>query len=165
MTWKIYTYAWNYRYELPVWVDPLKTDSHWKLVQNTDNENKIAFFARIGNLVNFIKNRAVYNSKWALECTSWWWIEVNNWILFWIWDDKEISSWGLDYLKMHFDKTCKPKLWQEQRIQLASLLTAMKLDLWKIKWEPDVVSGYSLIPDPLDAKHQKYVKQYSHTIN
>lgn len=155
-TWKMYAFAGSNKYELPFNMWPLKLDRNWKPDGlNSKNRERIKYFARIWNLVNKIKKNAVFNNKWALRYTGWG-IQVNNWIVF---DTDQVSNQALNELNNKYSHISA--LWKLERVKLASLLTAMKLDLNKISWEPDIVSWYRLVPNPLDKEHQWYVKSYA----
>ena len=201
-TWKINIMCWQYSYEAPFALSPLALDSNW-FPSETNNKNRetIRAFTAIWNLMNKLKNVAVYQWKWAIEyqvgrnagnvvwtviwgsMLSWFsaipwlydpavgtviawlwktWIHLNNWRFWWATDTLLVkdSSWK------EVGKLCKVNfLAADMQRKVASLLTAMKLDIWNISRDPDVVDSRRLHPDPLDKKHQELVKQYSKTIN
>lgn len=152
--WKIYAYVNDNYYELPLNIKWLKLDKEGNPVNNLNNREIIQFFARIWNLINCIKNRAVFNDNtmWAALEYSNGGIEVNNWRWFWIWDDEEMSKGGFNELEQKYSHICK--LWKDERIGLACIFTAMKYDLGHVTWKQ--------IEKQLDKKHEDLVKRYSY---
>lgn len=200
-TWTINIMCWQYTYQAPFKLKPLALDSNgFPSETNNANRETVRAFTAIWNLMNKLKNIAVFHWEWAIEyqigrtggnvvwnviwgwmasmltgipwtgtavaggIIAWlWstWIHLNDWKIGWATDTLLVldSSWK------EVGKLCKQNFLQkDMQIKIASMLTAMKLDQKKIKWDPDVVDSRWLYTDPLDKTHQDLVKQYSKTI-
>lgn len=176
-TWDMYVFCKNNEYKMPLHFGGFALDSNWyPSGDNVNNREKVRAFTEVWNLMNMLKAHAVFNWKWAIEyqTVSWWeraallgyapllgvnGIHINDGKIWWATDTLLISEGELNrlsnaysHLWLKFDKATK--------IQIASLLTAMKLDLWKIRWNPDIEK---IGVDPLDDEHKKWVKYYSKT--
>ena len=154
-TWQVFAYVWKRKYTVPIKLQALRLNSDWLPdIQQERNHDVVRAFASVWNLMNNLKAHGVYNQPWALEEESGW-IEVNNWVM-WMKDTQLISKSALDNLRWKFSS-----IWLKFNVvELAWMLTAMKLDLWKIKWDPDIER---VGVDPLDDNHKAYVKRYSQT--
>lgn len=160
-TGKFYTYVGNYHYELPVKAPALKLDKNGLPDGNYQrNREIIQFYAELGNLLNRTKNTAVFNKKGALEYDRGG-IEVNNGT-YWNQDTQEIGNTNLNGIQTKYGHL-GITLWKQERIQIASLLSAAKLDIGKITRSSDIEKDRAI--DPLDDEHKKRVKHYSHTKN
>lgn len=175
-TWDMYIICKNNEYKMPVHFGGFVLDSKgYPKGDNVNNREKVRAFTEVWNLMNMLKAHAVFNWKWAIEyqdsslvgkvmLAGFDGIHLNDGAIWWGSDTLLISEWELNrlsnaysHLWLKFDKATK--------IQIASLLTAMKLDLWKIKWNPDIersgIRGLGI--DPLDDEHKRRVKHYSKT--
>lgn len=167
-TGEIYVTCKNNTYKLPVHLGAFEVDKNGYPVQKRGNNNMmVRAFTEVWNLMNMLKAHAVFNWKWAIEYQTFWsdfggwakWIHLNNGFGWWFTDTRLVSEETLNQLSTRYSN-----LWlkfdKQTKIQTASLLTAMKLDLWKIKWNPDI-ERVGL--DPLDDEHKRWVKHYSKT--
>ena len=150
----------NRKYEMPIHVEGFKLKDWVPDGNDIKNRERVRAFATIGNLMNQLKAHSVYNGSGAIEEASWT-LEMNDGTL-WLKDTDLVSSDAFDKINIKYSH-----LWvkfdRETKVQTASLLTAMKLDLWKIKWDPDIESSSWYRKDPLDDEHKKWVKHYSQT--
>jgi hypothetical protein len=197
-TWAVNVICWNYSYPAPFHLRKLILNDKWLPTQDEkENSSTIRAFTAIWNLMNKLKNVAVFQWKWAIEyqtgrtvanvlwspAVGWvvggvltglpwvgtiawgaatalyWstWIHLNNWPIWWATDTLLVkrSSWK------EVGRLChKDFLNENMQINIASMLTAMKLDQWRISWDPDVVDSRRLYPDPLDQKHQTRIRYY-----
>ena len=153
-TWEITAYVWVRKYILPMRLKALTLDANWLPDgRNMQNRQVIEAFTRVGNLMNFLKAHWVFTQPWSLEEESWW-IEVNNWFI-WIWDTQLVSKSALDSIQWNYKQ-----VWVDfNPVELAWMLTAMKLDLWNLNWNRDIENA----SDKLDEEHLRYVKKYMQT--
>ncbi len=176
-TWDMYIYCKNNEYKMPLHFGGFVLDSKgYPKGDNVNNREKVRAFTEVWNLMNMLKAHAVFNWKWAIEyqTVSWWeraallgyapllganGIHINDGKIWWATDTLLVSERELNrlsnaysHLWLKFDK--------ETKVQIASLLTAMKLDLWNIRWNPDIEK---IGVDPLDDEHKRWVKHYSKT--
>lgn len=171
-TWDMYVVRGEDEYKMPLHFGRFALDKGYPTGDNDNNRQKIRAFTEVWNLMNMMKAHAVFNGKWAIEyqvIVGMPWqsgINLNDGLLWGEYDTLLVSEWELNrlsnaysHLWLKFDKATK--------IQIASLLTAMKLDLWKIKWNPDIerVGIRGLWIDPLNNEHKKWVKHYSKKYN
>jgi hypothetical protein len=145
---------------MPIHVEGFKLTDWVPDGNDINNRERVRAFATIGNLMNQLKAHAVFNGNGAIEEASWT-LELNDSVLG-LQDTDLVSVSAFNkinnkysHLWVKFDK--------ETKVQTASLLTAMKLDLWKIQWDPDIESSSMFSQDPLDDEHKKWVKHYSQT--
>ena len=110
--------------------------------------------------MNQLKAHAVFNGEGAIEEASGT-LEMNDSVLG-LQDTDLVSKAKFNTLNRNYSHL-GVKFDKETKVQTASLLTAMKLDLGKISWTPDIESGTWLRQDPLDDEHKKWVKHYSKT--
>ena len=175
-TWEISVVCKNYVYKLPVHLSPFELDKNgYPDGSKINNREMVRAFTDIWNLMNMLKAHAVFNWRWAIEYQDLLsdgahlalamaplvgekWIHLNNRI-WWATDTELISDAKLNalsrkysHLWLKFDRTTK--------IQVASLLTAMKYDLWNIRWNPDI-ERWALQVNPLNKEHVEWVKRYS----
>lgn len=150
----------NRKYEMPIHIKGFKLKNWYPDGNDINNRERVRAFATVWNLMNHLKAHAVYNWQGAIEEASWT-IELNDSPLG-LFDTDIVSARKFDEITNEFSH-----LWvkfdKETRVQTASLLSAMKLDLWKIKWTPDIESGSRGRKNPLDDEHIKWVKHYSQT--
>ena len=159
-TWAITVICNNRKYEMPIHVEGFKLTDWVPDGNDINNRERVRAFATIGNLMNQLKAHAVFNGSGAIEEASWT-LEMN---------DSALGLQDTDLVSIRTFNQINNKyshLWvkfdRETKVQTASLLTAMKLDLWKIGWTPDIESGTWMRKDPLDDEHKKWVKHYSQT--
>lgn len=159
-TGKITVVCNNRKYEMPIHIEGFKLTDWFPDGNDINNRERVRAFATIGNLMNQLKAHAVFNGSGAIEEASWT-LELN---------DSALGLQDTDLVSLSTFNKINNKyshLWvkfdKETKVQTASLLTAMKLDLWKIKWDPDIESRSMLRQDPLDDEHKKWVKHYSQT--
>jgi hypothetical protein len=149
----------NRKYKMPIHLGGFKLKNWYPDGNDNANREKVRAYATIWNLMNNLKAHAVYNWNGAIEEARWT-LELNDSVLG-LKDTDIVSKAKFDQITTDFSH-----LWvkfdKETRVQTASLLTAMKLDLWKIKWTPDIESG-NRRENPLDDEHIKWVKHYSQT--
>ena len=159
-TWAITVVCNNRKYEMPIHVEGFKLTDWVPDGNDINNRERVRAFATIGNLMNQLKAHAVFNGSGAIEEAAWT-LEMN---------DSALGLQDTDLVSVRTFNQINNKyshLWvkfdRETKVQTASLLTAMKLDLWKIGWTPDIESGTWMRKDPLDDEHKKWVKHYSQT--
>lgn len=174
-TWDMYVICKGNEYKMPLHFGKFTLDSKWyPNGDNINNREKVRAFTEVWNLMNMLKAHAVFNWKWAIEYQDSSFvgramylpfvgvdgIHLNDGVIWWASDTLLVNESTLknladkySHLWLKFDK--------ETKIQIASLLTAMKLDLWKIRWNPDIERRVGI--DPLDDEHKRWVKHYSKT--
>ena len=150
----------NREYEMPIHINGFKLKNWYPDGNDINNRERVRAFATVWNLMNYLKAHAVYNWQGAIEEASWT-IELNDSPLG-LFDTDIVSARKFNEITNEF-RHLRVKFDKETRVQTASLLSAMKLDLWKIKWTPDIESGSRARKNPLDDEHIKWVKSYSQT--
>jgi len=154
-TGKLNIICWKYSYESPFKLRAFNLDGSW-FPKSTDqqNANVIRWFTRIWDLMNKLKNTAVYQNEWSIEYQKvllredgmyrnngrgWWWTDTLI-----VRREKLQETW----------RVCNVNLLDpDMQTKIASLLTAMKLDLGRINWKDHVKNS-------LDNNHKNYVKYY-----
>ena len=159
-TWAITVVCNSRKYEMPIHINGFKLKDGYPDWNDLSNRERVRAFADIWNLMNQLKAHAVYNWTGAIEEASWT-IELNDSVRG-LQDTDLVSVAKFNSLNRKYSH-----LWvkfdKETKVQTASLLTAMKLDLWKIRWNPDIETSNPLRSDPLNDEHKKWVKHYSQT--
>lgn len=156
----ITVYCNEQTYEMPVHLEGFKLKDGYPDWGDNANRERVRAFADIGNLMNQLKAHAVFNGEGAIEEASGT-LEMNDSVLG-LQDTDLVSKAKFNTLNRNYSHL-GVKFDKETKVQTASLLTAMKLDLGKISWTPDIESGTWLRQDPLDDEHKKWVKHYSKT--
>ena len=169
-TWDMYIVCGKNEYKMPLHFGKFALEKGYPTGDNDNNRQKIRAFTEVWNLMNMMKAHAVFNGKWAIEYQTFWsdWLGLDPWIHlntrnWWFADTKLVKNQTLDELARRYSH-----LWlkfdKETKIQIASLLTAMKYDLWRITWDPDIETNHSGY-DALNKEHIKWVKHYSKRYN